>query len=182
MVMFALIYKVETETPTAHISNWGGEIYHQSRATVCCRWMFAAISVDNSVNLRHSSGGLKILPSKAKQIGVNCRDLSALGRHWFVNHYLLARPTKKTVVVKIFITASYLPKYSVKLPGQRKSTEIEPKYLTWGLQQVRVYGDVWEGGGRWQAGQLVDGGGRAGGGGAGAAHVGTETQQGVIFS
>ena len=37
-----------------------------------------------------------------------------------------------------------------------------------------------EGGGWWQAGQLVDGGGRAGGGGTGAAHVGTETYRGRL--
>ena len=53
MVMFALIYKVENETPTAHISNWG-EIYHQSQNGLA-PLRVAAISVDNSVNLRHSS-------------------------------------------------------------------------------------------------------------------------------
>ena len=51
--------------------------------TVYRRRVFAAISVDNSVNLRHSSvsqSGAKNLTqqSKAKQIGVNCRDLSAV--------------------------------------------------------------------------------------------------------
>ena len=47
--------------------------------------------------------------------------------------------------------------------------------LTWRLQQVRVDGGcLGQAGGRGQAGQLVDGGGRAGAGRAPASHVGAE--------